>query len=622
MNIKIRSKLMLLIVLLLLAMGGLGWFSITRIDLLTHDIAAMGTNLLPRTQDVLNAKYYAASLRRNTLQHILSETREEMDTYQSRIEDDAKRYESNMASLSQLLTTEAGRQTYSSLESTWREYHNITNEIVSLSERGITGDAKSLVRGRARELGESIKQTLDELIGLINDNCDAVLAAAQANAARSRTTVLIVILALAAIGTLLGLYLARIITSPLRGLVDVAERVAQGDLTSSPEVRSRDEVGLLAHALGQMVANLRNIIGNTTATARDVAAASEQLAAGAEQAASAVNQISTTVQQLAAGAGEQSSSAATTAEAVERLSANIDHVSKGTDSQKVEIGKAGRLVLETSSSLDDTMAVLSNMRSVAQQNADVSTKGKESVGSVMANIQRISEKTSVATDQIRELDSHSQEISKIVEVINDIADETNLLALNAAIEAARAGEHGRGFAVVADEVRKLAERSSSETKAIEELIERVGRATESTVATIESQQEEVRQGRELSSQAEAILNEINSTALRSVEEIARLVQSSTQLQQASEEAEEAIRDVTSVAEANAAAVTDMTERMGEVKRASENVAAISGETAAAVEEVSASTEEVNASVEEISTSAKALADTAARLQTIAAGFRL
>lgn len=239
-----------------------------------------------------------------------------------------------------------------------------------------------------------------------------------------------------------------------------------------------------------------------------------------------------------------------------------------------------------------------------------------------ASIQRISEKTDVATKQIRELDSHSQEIGKIVEVINDIADQTNLLALNAAIEAARAGEHGRGFAVVADEVRKLAERSSSETKAIGDLIERVSRAVDSTVATIESQQEEVRQGTELSGEAQAILNDINATALKSLEEIARLVDSSSRLRQASEEVENAIRDVISAAEANAESVEDMTERMEHVKRSSENVAAVSEETAAAVEEVSASTEEVNASVEEMSTSAQSLADMAAQLQAMAAGFRL
>lgn len=620
-NIKVRSKLLLLVVLLVLAMAGLGWLSITRIDLLTEDIETLGHNLIPKTYQVMNAKYYAASFRRNTLQHILSETLEEKDKYRSRIDDDAERYQESLATLSPLLTTEAGRQTFSGLDDVWKEYRSTTDTIRLYSEAGMTDEATSLVRGRAAELAESIRNILDELIEYIDDDRNAVVAAAQVNAAQSRTTLLAVILALAVAGLLFGLYLASIIVVPLLGLVGVAERVAQGDLTASCEARSRDEVGLLTQAVGQMVANLRKVIGDTSSTARDVAAASEELAAGAEQAAGAVNQISGVVQQLAAGAGEQSSSAATTAGAVEQFSGDIDRVSQATDSQKIEVAKAERLILESNSSLDENMTILKNMSSVAQQNADVSGRGKESVDHVIQSMQRISEKTAVATDQIRQLDSYSQEIGKIVEVINDIADQTNLLALNAAIEAARAGEHGKGFAVVADEVRKLAERSSSETKAIGDLIERVSKATENTVATIESQQEEVKQGRELSGEAEAILNEINATAVKSMEEISLLVQSSTRLKEVSDETESAIRDVTSAAEANAAAVAHMTGKMGEVKSATENVAAISEETASAVEEVSASTEEVNASVEEISTSAQSLAQMAAQLQALAAGFQ-
>lgn len=621
-NIKVRSKLLLLVLILVIAMGGLGGLSIIRINLLTEDIETLGHNLISKTRQVTNAEYYAASLRRNTLQHILSDTLEEKGEYQSRIDNDAERYQESLATLSPLLTTEAGRHTFSQLDDVWKEYRPLTDSIIQFSEAGMTDEATSLVQGRAAELAESIKSALDELTELIDKDRDAVVAAAQADATQSRTTLLIAILALAAVGLLFGLYLSNIIVVPLRGLVNVAERVARGDLTASCEAHSRDEVGILTQTLGQMVANLRKVIGDTSSTARDVAAASEELAAGAEQAASAVNQISSAVQQLAAGAGQQSSSAATTAGAVEQFSGDIGRVSQATDSQKIEVAKAGRLILESHSSFDENMTILKSMSSVAQQNADVSGRGKESVGHVIQSMQRISEKTAVATDQIRQLDSYSQEIGKIVEVINDIADQTNLLALNAAIEAARAGEHGKGFAVVADEVRKLAERSSSETKAIGDLIERVSKATENTVATIESQQEEVKQGRELSGEAEAILDEINVTALKALEEISRLVKSSTRLREVSDETENAIRDVTSAAEANADAVAHMTGKMDEVKRATENVAAISEETASAVEEVSASTQEVNASVEEISTSAQALAQMAAQLQAMAAGFQL
>ena len=622
-NIRIQSKLAILIISLLLAVSGLGWFAIVKIDGVTEYLRYVSTDLLPETKYILGIERDLSRIAECVLQHVNSESEEEQRIFASEIDNHIASCEKNISNLSVLVgSKETYVEMFNRLEQMWEEHVGVSRNIVSLSQNGMFDDAKSLALGRSEELNKSMEELLGQAVAVIDQGSQTILLRVEEGTAKARIILIAFIIGLNVLALGFGTYTTAIIVRPLRHLMTVAERVAEGDLTVVPKVDSRDEIGILSRAIGQMVANLRAFIADATSASRDVAAASEQLAAAAGQSANAVSQISTTVQQLAEGAGEQSSGAATASESAEHLSVGIDNVSQGTQSQMTAVEKASRVLQEANSSLEKTNAIFSGLREVTQQNADVAAKGHTATEQVMENIQRISEKTEMATSQMHELGRHSQEIGKIVEVINDIADQTNLLALNAAIEAARAGEHGKGFAVVADEVRKLAERSSSETKAIRDLIERVGRATDSAVATIESQQEEVRQGREVSRQARDILNDINSAAIKSLEEIVLLLESSEMLQQSSTDTGKAIRDVVLAAEGNAEAVEAMTMRMDEVKRATEDLAAVSEETAAAVEEVAASAEEVTASVEEMSSSAQSLAQMAAQLQAASAKFRL
>jgi methyl-accepting chemotaxis protein len=140
----------------------------------------------------------------------------------------------------------------------------------------------------------------------------------------------------------------------------------------------------------------------------------------------------------------------------------------------------------------------------------------------VADIQAIADTVNAAADLIRGLEQHSQEISNVVSVIKEVADQTNLLALNAAIEAARAGEQGRGFAVVADEVRKLAERTSSSTQEIANTIVTMRNSAGDAVASIETVVEKVNQGVITAQEANNAIRQIGESsraAVAMVEEI-------------------------------------------------------------------------------------------------------
>ena len=241
--------------------------------------------------------------------------------------------------------------------------------------------------------------------------------------------------------------------------------------------------------------------------------------------------------------------------------------------------------------------VAANAQSVAEASAQATRSahiGRDTVDHSVKAMSRISESIAPAVERVKELCIRSSEIGKIIEVIDDIAEQTNLLALNAAIEAARAGEHGKGFAVVADEVRKLAERSSKATKEIAVLIASVQEGTEQAVAAMDQGAKQVQEGSRLSIEAD-----------RSLEEIL----------QAIEATDEKTRSI-------AAAAQQMTESSAAVVRSTDNISSISEENAAAAEEVSASTEEMSAQIEEMAASAEALSTMAADLKKLVVQFRL
>ncbi len=274
------------------------------------------------------------------------------------------------------------------------------------------------------------------------------------------------------------------------------------------------------------------------------------------------------------------------------------------------------------SSLAETGEGLRVTSEASADNARMAGEGIENVNQVIEGIERVKETTDDVVERIEELDAYSQEIGKILEVIGDIADQTNLLALNAAIEAARAGEHGRGFAVVADEVRKLAESSAAETKAIAELVMRVREATAGSVATIRTSAEEVEKVSSLSTETGAVFNRVFEIANRTEKDIENIMGKTDQLLENSARVEEVMRDLVKLAGRNRVVAEELAGLAGEVRESADNTAAVAEETAAAAEESSASVEEISASVEEMTASAESLSRMAGRLTELVGQFKV
>jgi methyl-accepting chemotaxis protein len=345
--------------------------------------------------------------------------------------------------------------------------------LAALGSGDFSVDAVSRFLKGNRAIGKETRQALSDL--LIHQSNMAKRAHDQANALYQQNLKVFSLLIMLGLGVL-GVFswlIVRSVTQSLNRAIASAEAVSGGDLSRPvPTTDTRDEAGRLLAAMAAMQDNLRSMVAST-----------QQHAAQLAHSASALNEAAT---QSARAAEAQTESASGMAAAVEEMSVSIDQV---RDNAR-------------------------EAHAVATEAGDQSRTGGEVVHSAAGEMGKIADAVNISAQSIRELEATSNEISSIVNVIREIADQTNLLALNAAIEAARAGEQGRGFAVVADEVRKLAERTSNSTQQIASMIDKVQAGARRAASEMESGVTRVGDGVNLAHQAGDSITGIQSGATR------------------------------------------------------------------------------------------------------------
>ena len=309
--------------------------------------------------------------------------------------------------------------------------------------------------------------------------------------------------------------------------VAVMQRIADGDLSASVDAPP----GSLLHSLGSMVASLRSLI-------QEINRSAALLVGNAEEISRASTEVS-------AAAGQQADATSAMAAAIEQLTVSSTHISDSARDTENDSREAMSLAGE----------------------------GNGRVRQASGAIQKIAATVTDASERIRALEGRALQISSIANVIKDIAGQTNLLALNAAIEAARAGEQGRGFAVVADEVRKLAERTSTATTEIEQMIAGIQGDTAGAVGAMNEALPEVEQGVQLAQSAAESLQAIENGAGRTLERVREVAAATQEQGSASTSIAQRVEQIAQMVEETTATVRSTADNAVQLERIAQGLQA-------------------------------------------------
>ncbi len=521
-NMRIKFKIILSFFIVALLLAGIGIYSLISLQQVNTNLEHMYVEDLSTVRDLSQAQIYYQRLRVNIRDVNLAQSQESKKNNVT----EAEEIEANAEKLFELynartdLTSEESNL-IKSLMSVWPEYKGMIDQAVQLAMEDKDVELRNFMKDGSRMniVGDQIESDLRALIGISVSDAEAKSVEARSSFEISRGILIGCIILAFILSILLGSFVSSRISLPLSQVVELLKKVANGDLRETATIQSKDEVGQLAVSVNVMVDNLRNLINETLTSAQNLAAASQQ--------------ISSSTEEIASGSNDQANAASNMNELFKELNTAINSVA---------------------ASAEEASAISNNTLTIARDGGQVVVSSISGMDEVNAQMHRLEE------DAVK--------IGDIIEVIDDIAEQTNLLALNAAIEAARAGEQGRGFAVVADEVRKLAERSGEATKQITDIIKGM---QNNTSVSVKSAAEAVLKTKQLGEAFERIIHMVNESAQK-------------------------VSEIAAATEEQAAQSTEVLQSIEMIASASEEAAAASEETASTSQSLARLAEDLNTTV--------------------------
>ncbi|PJI08205.1 MULTISPECIES: methyl-accepting chemotaxis protein [Clostridium] len=414
-NLKIGVKLSISFIIMILIAGVIGIVGLVQINTINTNDTLMYENNVEPLNKLVTITYDFGSIRARLRDVLMSSKQEDIKQYEDNINSYSDEFDAKLDEFSKTLSTDEGKRDADKLKSSKKEYMEGLKQAFELAERGNNQEAINLASSKLTAKQNDVQVALNNISNLKKEHAKINSESNDETASYGKKMIIVFIFIGAALGIILGIVISRSISVPIKKLIKDANAISEGDLNINISLDSKDEIGILAQAFKRMSEKLNDVLNSINASSNQVAIGSKQ--------------ISDSSIALSQGAAEQASS-------VEELTSSIEEVSSQTN-----------------------------------LNADNAKRADELSSNVKENAENGNEQMKQMLVSMEEINTSSENISKIIKVIDDIAFQTNILALNAAVEAARAGQHGKGFAVVAEEVRNLAARSANAAKETTEMIE-------------------------------------------------------------------------------------------------------------------------------------------------------
>lgn len=347
---------------------------------------------------------------------------------------------------------------------------------------------------------------------------------------------------------LLGWRVMRNITVPLQATVRFAGEVAGGNLESHLELHHSDEFGMLTKTLNAMLDSLKSLLARADAAGKAAREETEKALEATHRAEDAQNRAESAKREgMQAAARQLRDVVHVLGVAAQELNESVARSSRDSDEQSRRMGETVTAMEEMNATVLEVARGSANAASTADRAREQANNGSAVVLSVVRDIGTALENTLALKTGMATLGDRADEIGKVLTVISDIADQTNLLALNAAIEAARAGEAGRGFAVVADEVRKLAEKTMTATRQVDDVINAIQKDTASNILAVDHAVEGMRTTTVAATQSGQALSDIVTLVDEVSDKIRSIATAAEQQSSSSEEITANIGDVNRIA---------------------------------------------------------------------------
>ncbi len=467
-NLSIRLKLYILIGVALFGLlitNGISFSLMWKINDMTNDIA---TSWLPSVDTARDLAATISNIRLNELGYLTAISDETAESSLQYIEKEKEDMEVLLATYGALIDEEE-REFYDNATNIWKQYSEADEKMMTLAKQGRTEEARAILEGECVDLYNSLNNALNDIIVYNMDGSDG--AAKESASLYKMAVFLLAAVFIAAImaGVFFSFVIVRLIRTPIAEIENAATKLAEGDLDVEISYASRDELGVLAAQVGRLIHKLQVIIDDENKFLAKMAEGDFTVdSICGEEYTGAFLPLLVSFRSISEKLNDT----------MLQISRSSSQVADGADQVSNGAQALAQGATQQASSVQELAATITEISDKVSQNAEHARQASATAGSVSEKMHVSKEKMQQMVQAMGDISTCSNEISKIIKIIEDITFQTNILALNATIEAARAGAAGKGFAVVADQVRNLATKSTEASKNISGLIENSLKAVE------------------------------------------------------------------------------------------------------------------------------------------------